>query len=139
MTTVGAPNGEHGPKGAASKPANTGPDGHDKSTEQVMGALAIVGLIVPNAMVAAFVFENGTDVGGYFASWFGTLPSGQLFADLAIVSVAFWVWSYYDHRRTGTPRWWLIPFATLTVGICFAVPLHLWIRERKVRISSLHS
>jgi hypothetical protein len=91
--------------------------------------VAIVGFIVPNAMVIAFLAEHGLAIGDYFSSWFDSLPAAQLTADLAICCAAFFVWAAFDGPRSGVPRWWLCVPATLLVGLCFGLPLYLYWRE----------
>ncbi|MBA3807870.1 MAG: DUF2834 domain-containing protein [Solirubrobacterales bacterium] len=92
--------------------------------------LTVLGFIVPNAMVVVFVAEHGVDLGRYFGNWFGTLPSAQLALDLAICCVGFIGWSAWDGPRTGVKRWWVTLPATGLVGLCFAIPLYLLLRER---------
>lgn len=105
--------------------------------ERALLALAVVGFVAPNAMVVAYFLGRGTTAATYLGSWFASLPSTQLFVDLAIVVAAFWLWSYADHRRAGTRHWWLVPATTVSVGICMAVPLHLWQRERARRLAGV--
>ena len=94
--------------------------------------LAIVGFAVPNAMVVAFAIDHGVDLARYFGDWFDTLPAAQLTADLAICCVAFIGWTSWDGARSGVERWWItIPAAGL-VGLCFAIPLYLYLRERRI-------
>jgi hypothetical protein len=92
-------------------------------------ALTLLGFLVPNTMVIVFFAEHGIDFGRYLENWFATLPSAQLVVDLVISSVAFILWSAWDGRRLSV-RWWLTIPATLLVGICFAIPLYLLLRER---------
>lgn len=92
--------------------------------------LTLLGFLIPNTMVIVFLAEHGFDLGRYLGNWLGTLPSAQLLADLAICAVAFIAWSAWDGPRTGVARWWLTIPATLLVGLCFAVPLYLLLRER---------
>jgi hypothetical protein len=88
-------------------------------------------------MVAVFVIEHGLDVAGYFGHWAESLPAAQLTADVSIAFFAFALWAAWEGRRiaweggrTGTwARWVPIP-ASLLVGLCFAVPLFLLLRER---------
>jgi hypothetical protein len=92
--------------------------------------LTVLGFLAPNAMVVVFVAEHGVDLGHYLSDWFETLPSAQLVVDLAICCVAFIGWSAWDGPRTGVRRWWVTIPATVLVGLCFAVPLYLLLRER---------
>ncbi len=101
--------------------------------ERALLALAIAGFLVPNTMVAIFVIEHGLDIGGYFSDWVRSLPAAQLAADLAIAFLAFALWSAWEGRRLGMRTWWLPIPASLLVGLCFALPLFLLLRERAVR------
>ena len=92
--------------------------------------LTVVGFVVPNTMVVAFLSDHGLDLGRYLGNWFGSLPSAQLVVDLAIGAVAFIGWSAVDGPRSGVRRWWVTIPATLLVGLCFAIPLYLLLRER---------
>jgi hypothetical protein len=92
--------------------------------------LTVLGFAAPNAMLVIFFAEHGVDLGRYFGNWFGTLPTAQLLVDLVICGVAFIGWSALDGPRAGVRRWWVTIPATLLVGLCFAVPLYLLLRER---------
>jgi uncharacterized protein DUF2834 len=101
--------------------------------------LTVLGFVVPNTMVIVFFVQHGVNLGRYFDDWFGTLPSAQLAVDLAISFVAFISWSGPDGRRSGVTRWWVTIPAALLVGLCFAIPLSLLLRERAVaREPALH-
>jgi putative Ca2+/H+ antiporter (TMEM165/GDT1 family) len=102
------------------------------SRERVLLGLAIVGFLVPNAMLAAFFIDHGIDVSGYFGEWVESLPAAQLAADLIIAFLAFALWSAWEGRRIGMRTWWLPVPASLLVGLCFALPLFLFLRERAV-------
>jgi hypothetical protein len=94
--------------------------------------MTAVGFLVPNVMVVVFVAEHGVDLGHYLGDWFETLPSAQLVADLAICGFTFVGWAAWDSRRSGVRRWWVTIPASLLVGLCFAIPLYLLLRERQL-------
>lgn len=94
--------------------------------------LTVLGFLVPNAFVVTYFREHGVSpqtVAGFFAEWTSSIPTRALTADLAITSVTFWSWSLWDARKKGVQNWWLVPFGTCSVGICFAAPLYLLLRE----------
>jgi hypothetical protein len=101
--------------------------------EKILIALTVVGFLVPNGLLVAFVVRHGLDPGRYFSQWIQLLPSAQLAADLAICCVAFLGWTVWDGPRCGVRRWWVGFPATALVGLCFAVPLYLLLRERATR------
>jgi hypothetical protein len=92
--------------------------------------LTLVGFVVPNGMVVVFFAEHGINLGRYFDNWFATLPSTQLVVDLVICCLTFIVWSAWDGPRAGVRRWWITIPATVLVGLCFAIPLYLLLREQ---------
>ena len=98
--------------------------------ERLLLLLTVVGFLVPNAMVVVFVAEHGVDIGRYLGDWFETLPAAQLVADLTIAFLAFVAWTAWDGPRSGVRRWWVTIPASLLVGVCFAIPLYLLLRER---------
>lgn len=103
--------------------------------ERVLLALTIVGFLVPNTMVAVFLIEHGLEIGEYFAEWVESLPAAQLMADLVIAALAFVLWAAWEGRRLGMRTWWVPIPASLLVGLCFGLPLFLFLRERAVRSS----
>ena len=100
--------------------------------EKLLLLLTVVGFVVPNAMFLAFLAEHGLELGRYFGDLVETLPSAQLLADLVIAALAFVAWAAWDGPRSGVRRWWLTIPASLLVGLCFALPLYLLLRERAV-------
>lgn len=100
--------------------------------ERVLLVLAVIGFVVPNTMLIVFVAEHGFDAAGYLGDWTETLPAAQLAADLVIAFIAFVLWSVWEGRRLGMDAWWVAIPASLLVGLCFAVPLFLYMRERAV-------
>lgn len=101
--------------------------------ERILLALTVVGFLVPNTMVAVFFIDHGVDVSGYFGRWLDSLPAAQLAADLGIAFLAFALWAAWEGRRIGMRTWWVPVPASLLVGLCFALPLFLLLREQAVR------
>ena len=102
------------------------------SRERILLALTVVGFLVPNTMVAVYLIDHGMEFAGYLEHWFESLPAAQLVADLVIAFVAFAIWSAWEGRRIGMRTWWVVIPASLLVGLCFALPLFLFLRERAI-------
>jgi hypothetical protein len=102
------------------------------SRERALLVLTIVGFVVPNAMVTLFVIEHGPDIGAYFSRWAESLPAAQLALSVNITFLAFTIWAAWEGRRIGMRTWWAPIPAYLLVGVCFAVPLFLLLRERAI-------
>ena len=100
--------------------------------ERTLLALTLVGFVVPNTIVALFAVRHGLSL-DYFQPWGGSLPATQLTLDLSIAFVAFALWATWEGRRLRMRSWWVPVPASLLVGLCFAVPLFLLLRERAVQ------
>ncbi|MGH2912008.1 MAG: DUF2834 domain-containing protein [Solirubrobacteraceae bacterium] len=100
--------------------------------ERTLLALAIVGFVVPNTMIVLFAVRHGLTPSGYFRHWGESLPATQLALDLGIAFVAFALWAAWEGQRLGMRSWWVPVPASLLVGLCFALPLFLLLRERAV-------
>jgi len=103
------------------------------SRERILLALTVVGFLVPNTMVIVFLVEHSFDLSAYFDAWVDSLPAAQLAADLTIAFVAFALWSAWEGRRMRMRTWWVPIPASLLVGLCFGLPLFLFLRERALR------
>jgi ABC-type proline/glycine betaine transport system permease subunit len=100
--------------------------------EQFLLIATIAGFLMTNVWVIVFVARNGLVMGDYFGAWVGTMPSAQITVDLAMCGVIFLVWSFWDARRERVSRWWLTPLAIFLGGLCMAIPLYLYLRERTI-------
>lgn len=101
--------------------------------ERTLLVLTIVGFVVSSTMTALFVVRYGLTLDGYLRHWGESLPATQLALDLGIAFVAFALWAAWEGRRLGMRSWWVPVPASLLVGLCFALPLFLLLRERAVR------
>jgi Terpene cyclase DEP1 len=101
--------------------------------ERLLLILTVVGFVVPNVFLGIYFAEEGSDLSGYFSLWTASVPSTQLLVDLGIAALAFFIWAAVEGPRAGIRRWWLCYPATMLVGLCFGLPLFLWMRERTLR------
>jgi hypothetical protein len=102
--------------------------------EQIMLGLAIAGFVFANTMVTLFFIQHGSvDLAAYFSHWKESLPAAQLTGDIGIAFLAFSLWAAWEGRRLGMRSWWMPAPASLLVGLCFALPLFLFLRERVLR------
>jgi hypothetical protein len=98
--------------------------------ERLLLILTVVGFVVPNVCLVIFFTEDGSSIGQYFSLWTASTPSTQLLLDLTIAAFAFFVWAAVEGPRAKIKRWWICIPATFLVGLCFGLPLFLWMRER---------
>src|SRR6185503_18869541 len=95
--------------------------------------LAIVGLVGPYYFFLSFLRTNGADPGLFVQQLFGTPASSFFVVDLLISSVVFIIYLWTEAARHSMRRIWPYMLALFTVGLSFALPLFLYVRE-----SSLH-
>lgn len=113
------------------------PDGAaTPAIERWLWTLAVLGFLIPNAMVAAYLIDHGLAISDYLKAWTASLPSIQLMVDLGICATAFLTWAWFDARRHGVERWWWSIVGTFAVGLCFGIPLYLAMRERALRLAA---
>jgi hypothetical protein len=94
-------------------------------------ALAIAGLLGQLALFGVFLADNGLDLGEFTNQIFSSTIAALTFADLMMCAVVFYAWMPREAARVGIRRWW--PFALASLGgVCFAFPLFLYFRERRV-------
>ncbi len=103
------------------------------SARRTLLILTVVGFVVPNVMLGFYIAQEGLDVAGYFSLWTDSTPSIQLVLDLAIACAALFTWAAVEGPRAGVRRWWLCIPAPLLVGLCFGLPLFLYMREKAMR------
>jgi hypothetical protein len=100
--------------------------------ERTLLVLTIVGFLVPSTMIALFSVRHGIGLDG-LVHW-GLSPLATLLAlDLSIAFVAFALWAAWEGKRLEMSLWWVPVPASIFVGLCFAIPLFLLLRERAVR------
>lgn len=106
--------------------------------KRMYAGLAIVGTIVPWVFFGVY-FTDG-DRQPFGDALFASPLMVGFVADLTLSIVVWLIWSYRDARRMGIRTWWLIPVASLTVGLSLALPLYLYLREdvANPRVAAAH-
>lgn len=89
--------------------------------------LAIIGAIVPVVLVGVYLAD---DAGDMVDAIFGNALSAAVMADLAISSVVFWVWLFREAPRIGVSPWPLVA-GNILLGLSFALPFFLYLREKR--------
>ena len=92
-------------------------------------ALALLGLAVQVAIMVVFLGDNGLDLSEFGDQAVETTIAVLALTDVAISALVYLVWMPREARSAGIERWW--PYAVAVAGgLCFALPLFLWARER---------
>ena len=101
--------------------------------ERTLLALTIVGFLVPITMLTLFAVRHGITFPGYTRHWADSSLATLLALDLSISFVAFALWAAWEGKRLEMRSWWVPVPASIFVGLCFALPLFLLLRERAIR------
>ncbi len=92
--------------------------------------LAAVGLVVPYYFLIGFLLDHGLNVRLAVEQLFATPISSFFAADVLVSAVVLWVYIIVTARKERI-RWaWVCLLGTLTVGVSFALPLFLFLREQ---------
>ena len=98
--------------------------------------LAFVGLAAQLVIVVIFLADSGLDFGELGEQAVETTIAVLTLTDLLFTAVIVLLWIPGEAARVGIERWW--PFALAAAGgVCFALPLFLSARER--RLESLNA
>jgi len=96
-------------------------------------ALTIIGLVVPYFFFLSFVADNGLNGGLLLRELFGTKISTSFATDLLISGLVFLGYVRAEAARLRVPYWWLYIVAMLIIGLSFAFPLFLYVRETRIQ------
>ena len=98
-------------------------------------ALALVGLAVQIAVFVVFLGESGLDLAEFGEQAVDTTIAILALTDLLFTGAVVLLWIPGEAARVGFERWW--PFALAAAGgVCFALPLFLSARERRLEASN---
>lgn len=96
---------------------------------------AILGTILPLRFFVPFVLANGLDLNLFFQQLFQNNVSAFFGVDVIVSSLALWLFVFSEGRRRGMGKLWVYVICNLLVGVCLALPLFLFFRERKLQVN----
>lgn len=95
-------------------------------------ALAVVGLVVPWYFNIAFLQGGGSFApAGFLAAVSANPLTTGITWDVYLSAAAFSCWLLADARQLGMRRPWLYVAAVFGIGLAFALPLYLALRETR--------
>ncbi len=94
--------------------------------------LTALGLLVPLVLFGVSVADNGLELGEVGDELYENPVLLAVAADLSLSSIVFWVWMSREAPKVGVRAWWPFVVANLILGLCFALPLFLYYRERRL-------
>lgn len=99
--------------------------------------LSVLGYLSTNLLMFLESYENKNillwtkadeTIAGLFANRISTIFA----IDLLVVVLVFFIWCYFETKRTGMKKFWLYWLLTLLFGLAGTFPLFLWAREKKL-------
>jgi hypothetical protein len=99
-------------------------------------ALCVPGTVLPYSLFIPFLRENGLNLRLIFQQLFSNWVGGFFGMDVIVSSIVLWVFVFIEGRRAGVKHLWVPIAANLTVGVSLALPLFLFMRERRLEASA---
>lgn len=90
---------------------------------------AVIGFVGPYSFLISFLTAHGADGKAFVQQLFGTKISSLFAVDVLVSSVVFLRYLRQEATRYSIGYAWLYVVALLTVGLSFALPLFLYVRE----------
>jgi hypothetical protein len=94
--------------------------------------LAVIGTVLPLWQFIPFLTTHGFDGPLFFRQLFENPVSAFFGMDVIVSSLVLWVFVFWEGRRSQMKHLWLYIVCNLTVGVSLALPLFLFVRERKL-------
>ncbi|MCY7389663.1 MAG: DUF2834 domain-containing protein [Burkholderiales bacterium] len=92
---------------------------------------AIIGAIVPYATYFSYLEAVPGSSSALSLAWGNPIAAATL-ADFTISCLVFWPFLMAESRRLAIRHWWLLIVANIFIGLSFALPAFLYIRERRL-------
>ena len=92
---------------------------------------AIVGAIAPYATYFGYLAYVPGSTGALSLAWGNPIAAATL-TDFTISCLVFWPFLFTESRRLAIRFWWLFIAANIFIGLSFALPAFLFVRERRL-------
>ena len=97
---------------------------------RVYAVLAAVGAVLPWLILVPWIAGGGATLAAFWYGPYANAPAALFSADVLWSSVVFLVFVVAESRRSGVRAPWLSPLVLCLFGLCCALPLFLWQREK---------
>ncbi len=98
--------------------------------------LCILGTALPYWQFTPFLREHGLNPSLFVAQLFANRISGFFAMDVVVSSIVLWVLVFVEGRRADVAHLWAPIMANMAVGVSLGLPLFLYMRERRLEVSS---
>ncbi|MGB0922593.1 MAG: DUF2834 domain-containing protein [Alphaproteobacteria bacterium] len=93
-------------------------------------ALTLLGFVAPLTYFGPWLAEHGMNFGLLGAAFSGNEVAIAAMIDLSLAAIVACIFYVAEGLRQGIKLWWLAILGTFTIGLCFSLPLFLYLRER---------
>ena len=99
--------------------------------------LAILGIVLPWYFNIQFIQElsGRFDLIAFVSGGFANTAASSMTVDFAIVVLAMVTWLVTEAKKLGMKHWWVYIGLMFLVSAAFAIPLFLFMRERRLEQS----
>ena len=93
--------------------------------------LCVAGAVLPFVQFLPWLATHGANVPLFFRDLFANGVAGAFAIDIIVSAVVVCAFVLLEGRRLRVPHLWA-PIVGILVGVCFALPLFLYLRERRL-------
>jgi hypothetical protein len=104
--------------------------------KRTYAVLAILGFALPYLFFIRFLSANGLNLTLFYQQLTANDISTFFAVDLILATITFWVFAYREIRQHPIRHGWIVIPAGLLVGLSFALPLFLYMRETAMEQSA---
>ncbi len=94
--------------------------------------LCVLGTLLPYSQLVPFLRAHGLDVPLLVRELFANRVGAFFGLDVLVSSFVLWVFVFTEGRRRRMRRLWVYVLCNLLVGVSLALPLFLYVRERRL-------
>ena len=94
--------------------------------------LCVLGTVLPYSQFVQFLIAYGFDANLFVQQLLANSVSTFAWADVLVSSLVVWVFVFWEGSRLKMSNLWLYVVCNLLVGVSLALPLFLFMRQRKL-------
>ena len=92
---------------------------------------AAIGAVAPYATYFGYLAYVPGSSSALSLAWGNPIAAATL-TDFAIACLVFWPFVYVESKKLGIRYWWLFVVSNIFIGLSFALPAFLYVRERRL-------
>ncbi len=97
---------------------------------------AVLGFVLPYAFFIPWLLDNGLNISLFVQNLFANQAAAMFTVDLLVSSFVLWIFIFSEGRKLGMRNLWVYVVCNLLVGLSFALPLFLYVREKQLESAS---